>query len=356
MKTNIIDSIAVFILATTRPFGGTSSYESRIIPSAETWLKPFLPENVYFVMGTNFYDYSFLKKECVQTRVEGVVENEEEKDEGEGDGREERQKRKQKKRKAKAKVKAKEDSTNSDTDTESLSKGRRRLGPKTKQAPLENVRYVYECDYSKRLPTPHQEAKSKQSKQSKQTEMSRSLSLALAVQPSSSSSSLPSSGSSTLNVLYTGNCTGEYFGYGPACRCQEAMRFYLYNTRLTRSSAINTRDAMELQSEAQRETHKGKEGGQGMGLLNNNNRSLFENVRWFLFIDDDLYLRPYALRALLSNLLPAATSASTKNKNKGKSKNENKEDRDQQRAVALVSSGQAWTFKFSRKWNKTTVS
>lgn len=27
-----------------------------------------------------------------------------------------------------------------------------------------------------------------------------------------------------FNVLLARNCTGEYFGYGPTCRCQEAMR------------------------------------------------------------------------------------------------------------------------------------
>ena len=28
-----------------------------------------------------------------------------------------------------------------------------------------------------------------------------------------------------FNVLLARNCTGEYFGYGPTCRCQEAMRY-----------------------------------------------------------------------------------------------------------------------------------
>ena len=29
-----------------------------------------------------------------------------------------------------------------------------------------------------------------------------------------------------LKVLVSRNCTGEYFGMGPTCRCQESMRFY----------------------------------------------------------------------------------------------------------------------------------
>lgn len=60
----------------------------------------------------------------------------------------------------------------------------------------------------------------------------------------------------TVNVLYTGNCTGEYFGIGPTCRCQEAMRFFLTH----------------------QETSK---------------------AEWFIFMDDDIYYRPYSLVSML---------------------------------------------------------
>jgi hypothetical protein len=59
-----------------------------------------------------------------------------------------------------------------------------------------------------------------------------------------------------FHALFIGNCTGEYFGIGPTCRCQEAMRWF-YNS-----------PAMAA-------------------------------VEWFIFIDDDIYFRPYALRELL---------------------------------------------------------
>jgi hypothetical protein len=63
-----------------------------------------------------------------------------------------------------------------------------------------------------------------------------------------------------VNILYTGNCTGEYFGIGPVCRCQEAMRFF--NTHLA---------------------------------------NLFE---WFVFIDDDVFMRPVSLLTMLHQIRP----------------------------------------------------
>ena len=59
----------------------------------------------------------------------------------------------------------------------------------------------------------------------------------------------------TLQVLYMGNCTGEYFGIGPTCRCQESMRYFL-------SHFVNS-------------------------------------TRWFMFMDDDVYVRPHSLRRML---------------------------------------------------------
>ena len=62
-----------------------------------------------------------------------------------------------------------------------------------------------------------------------------------------------------FNILRTGNCSGEYFGFGPTCRCQEAMRYFFYQ---------NTADKWD----------------------------------WFIFIDDDIYMQPYAVSSLLKSL------------------------------------------------------
>ncbi|KAJ1448107.1 hypothetical protein M885DRAFT_623741 [Pelagophyceae sp. CCMP2097] len=57
-------------------------------------------------------------------------------------------------------------------------------------------------------------------------------------------------------VLYLANCTGEYMGLGPVCRCQESIRFWLYSKE-------------------------------------------YAETEWFMFVDDDNYFRPEALNALL---------------------------------------------------------
>ena len=62
-----------------------------------------------------------------------------------------------------------------------------------------------------------------------------------------------------FNALWTGNCTGEYFGYGPTCRCQESMRYFYTDPS-------------------------------------------FKSKEWFIFMDDDIYFRPYALQSMLSTL------------------------------------------------------
>lgn len=64
----------------------------------------------------------------------------------------------------------------------------------------------------------------------------------------------------SFQALYIGNCTGEYFGSGPTCRCQESMRYFLHHT------------------------------------------TRFEGVPWFMFIDDDIYLRPYVFIRLMDKL------------------------------------------------------
>ena len=60
------------------------------------------------------------------------------------------------------------------------------------------------------------------------------------------------------NILYAGNCTGEYYGIGPTCRCQAAMRFFIANVNL-----------------------------------------MFRHSQWFIFSDDDVYIRPFAVQKLL---------------------------------------------------------
>ncbi len=65
-------SIAIFILATTAlntrfsPQEYKTYYESRILPIHETW-GSFFP-HIYFVFGTNTFDYQFLKQRCQHVR------------------------------------------------------------------------------------------------------------------------------------------------------------------------------------------------------------------------------------------------------------------------------------------------
>lgn len=69
-----------------------------------------------------------------------------------------------------------------------------------------------------------------------------------------------------LRVLYFANCTGEYMGAGPVCRCQEAIRYWQQSPR-------------------------------------------FKDTRWFAFMDDDVYLRPWPLVGLLSGFDDAQPAA-----------------------------------------------
>lgn len=68
-----------------------------------------------------------------------------------------------------------------------------------------------------------------------------------------------------LRVLYFANCTGEYMGLGPVCRCQEAIRYW--------------------------------------------QSPRFQAYRWFAFMDDDVYLRPWPLVGLLSGFDDAKPAA-----------------------------------------------
>eukprot|EP01032_Pedospumella_encystans_P017483 gene17483-19920_t len=98
-----------------------------------------------------------------------------------------------------------------------------------------------------------------------------------------------------FNALYTANCTGNYFGMGPTCRCQESMRFY-------------------------------------------NQDSSMKRAEWFMFMDDDIHVRPFALQAMLTGLSNPlfATNTSTLS-----ASNDN--------GMALVGSNRYRSFDFSRK-------
>lgn len=92
-----------------------------------------------------------------------------------------------------------------------------------------------------------------------------------------------------LKILFVGNCTGEYFGYGPVCRCQESMRYYLDSPQLTQHE-------------------------------------------WFAFMDDDLYFRPYSLVAMLAGVKQARSR------------------RREGDIYALISSQAYRSFQFSSRW------
>jgi len=94
-----------------------------------------------------------------------------------------------------------------------------------------------------------------------------------------------------FNALYTANCTGNYFGMGPTCRCQESMRFY-------------------------------------------NQDSSMKQAEWFMFMDDDIHVRPFALQAMLTGLSNQPTNSTSISIQHG---------------VALVGSNRYRSFDFSRK-------
>lgn len=162
-----IKDLAVFVLATTKGNREYSAYEHRIVEIATTWGSAF--HNLYFVLGTNIFDYKFLTDNCYQA-----------------------------------------DAGMAATPNHLYQQQNRRLKAHSPQTTSNNVVNEYTCPRG------------------------------------------------DLNVdikfLWIANCTGEYFGIGPTCRCQEAMRYY------------------------------------------NNHPGL---GNWFGFFDDDMHLRPYALTSML---------------------------------------------------------
>jgi hypothetical protein len=133
------------MLATTAKTQGVSAYDSRIAPIMQTWGAYF--PHLYFVFGTNVFDYKFLDSKCT-VRSES------------GDGI-------------------------SDKKPGPSSAGlvHRRLVPHTPQTKPKDSWTLYDCPYNHYIDT--------------------------------SNSSVYTQGSGetqTLQALWIGNCTGEYFG------------------------------------------------------------------------------------------------------------------------------------------------
>lgn len=63
-----------------------------------------------------------------------------------------------------------------------------------------------------------------------------------------------------MRFLWTGNCSGEYFGMGPTCRCQESLRFFLRSSSSSTSSSTG-----------------------------------FDAIEWFIFVDGEEPFKPPVL-------------------------------------------------------------
>jgi hypothetical protein len=228
-------SIAVFILGTTTinsrfPQVLRTYYESRILPIHETWSR-FFP-HTHFVFGTNQFDYDFLTQRCTQIYENG----------------------------------------------ESIQSTKRRsLIARTPQVSPENKMDLYHCPVRSEFgegrwdpislsPQPELSggwtqfdyATFNSTASSNTTTLSNPQQVDV-VNRAYKHSHQPHA-SRPIKVLFSHNCTGEYFGIGPTCRCQETMRYFLHHARPLRK---------------------------------------FHNVKWFLFLDDDIYLRPFGLMSML---------------------------------------------------------
>lgn len=167
-----IADLVVFVLATTKGNKEYSAFEHRIVEIASTWGTSF--KNLYFVLGTNIFDYKFLTDKC------NIVDR------------------------------AMPSAQYQKHHQQQHHRHNRRLKAHTPQtSPVDAVK-EYVC--------PRDDL------------------------------------NINITFLWIANCTGEYFGIGPTCRCQEAMRYY------------------------------------------NNHPDLGD---WFGFFDDDMHLRPYALQSML---------------------------------------------------------
>eukprot|EP01038_Epipyxis_sp_PR26KG_P008126 gene8126-11004_t len=210
-----ISSIAIFILATTKQNSiheqdFRSYFESRILPISNTW--GLLFPHLYFVLGTNKFDMDFVDKRCSVQKLE--------------------------------------------------SRRSRILIPRAIQTPIKNQIEEYCCYRESQY-----EGFSKLSYRSNNKNSSNDESKTCFGSNTSSASSLSKHNNNYHNhhynecikVLRVGNCTGEYFGSGPTCRCQESMRYFLAQIKP-------------------------------------------ESFQWFLFLDDDVYIRPYSLLSFLENI------------------------------------------------------
>jgi hypothetical protein len=228
-------SIAIFILATTAintrftPQDYPTYFESRILPITQTW-GSFFP-HLYFVFGTNQFDFQFLKSKCSSTIPKTTESSSLPSTEHINDLHEVERiadvAHKKKKR---------------------GEKGRRKLVPHTPQMSPNNKTYLLYC--------------ARQFGDGKYTKLKN---LTNVPQESLSSAAVQSYFTYLHNrklpwkALYVGNCTGEYFGSGPTCRCEEAIRYFL-----------------------------------------NHEQTTFREVKWMIFMDDDVYLRPFAFSSFLS--------------------------------------------------------
>lgn len=154
-----------------------------------------------------------------------------------------------------------------------LDAGRRRLAPHTAQTESRNIIERYSCRLkpeSRRIHANHSSSSTLSHPETSLLSHTRS-----------------------VNVLFTANCTGEYFGMGPTCRCQEAMRYFM-------------------------------------------NEPTLREVQWFLFLDDDTYIRPYSLLSMLESI----ESANGEQPHKIQS----------DKPIALVAPSNTRNFDFSKGW------
>ena len=319
------EDVAVFLLATTRPNGRPGSqqtyptyYESRILPIRETWGAYF--PHLYFVFGTNKFDYEFLTKRC--HIVDHDIGNEGSGDMDEGAGISRNSARggfetsdliSSSERDTLSPIPT---NTTDKADTTSASSSHRRLLAREPQTSTKHSTEVYSCPVSK---TEVEQQRRRRNEAFSEASDLRSLSstpdTAAAAPPPppppplppsttsgsfSSASKVASSSRSgrgeTLHgagtsdasdepggadpvfewrALWVGNCTGEYFGIGPTCRCQEALRFFSRPPSAGNPWNRGTRGNPLYQQQQQQEPE------------------------WFVFIDDDMHFRPYSLVSLL---------------------------------------------------------
>ena len=68
---HLFHQVAIFILATTRQHQKRSYLDTRIIPIIQSWGYNF--ENLYFVFGTNKFDWEFIQNHCILQESYGEV-------------------------------------------------------------------------------------------------------------------------------------------------------------------------------------------------------------------------------------------------------------------------------------------